>query len=244
MTYENNSCPICHKAFSPYPMGEKDGFAFVACKSCGSVLIDPPIVQDQLDAFYADVQPQITHVADVADTTERMRKILLKLGNDVAGKRFLDILCRHGYAVHAAKKLGMNAKGIDSHEFYASFAREKNGGPEIFDHKTALEYANTGAQADIIFSLESFCEQTDIEAHMAGIAKILAPGGKLYIQEPDGNSFWIPRTFANWIFVDPPLNLNFISKKGMKALLARHGLKIERSFFTWGPFMRLIASKV
>ena len=228
---------------NPYSLGEKNGFAFVACKSCGSVMIDPPFTKDELESFYNDVQPQITHTPDHEKEIGDMKAIITKITKDFSGKRFLDIYCRQGYAVMAAKQLGMDAHGIDSHEFFTEFSKSKIDAA-IFDCKTPSEYAQeTRLQIDLVFSMESFCEQTDLESHVAGIAKLLAPGGKLYIQEPDGNSFWIPRTFTRWVFVDPPLNLNYISKKGMKALLARHGLKIEKSLFTWGPFMRLIVTK-
>lgn len=206
-------------------------------------MVDPPYTSDQLEKFYSEVQPQITHTPDHLAEIDDMKALIAKVYPEFMGKKFLDICCRQGYAVMAAKQLGLDAAGIDSHDFFIDFAKDKIDA-NIFHHKTTTEYAHeTRQQMDLIFSLESFCEQVDIESHTAGLSKLLAPGGKLYIQEPDGNSFWIPRKFTKWVFVDPPLNLNYISKKGMAALLKRHGLKIEKSLFFWGPFMRLVVTK-
>ena len=75
------------------------------------------------------------------------------------------------------------------------------------------------------------------------MAKTIAVSGKIYIEEPDGNSFNVPKRFTDWEFVQPPLNFLYLSKKGIAKLLARHGLKIEKSYFVWAPFMRLIVTK-
>ena len=60
---------------------------------------------------------------------------------------------------------------------------------------------------------------------------------------PDGNSSNLPHSFAKWPLVDPPVNFVYISKKAMMALLGRHGFPVQKMFFTWRPFMRLIAVK-
>ena len=170
----------------------------------------------------------------------QIRKRLEKITRDHAGRRFLDASCRQGYGVLAAKELGFQAHGIDPHDFFIAFAKDKYD-PHLFEQATVQDYAAKGGQADIIYVVEGFCEQPDPDGYMTALSKILAPGGKLYLQEPDGNHLRLPMNFANWSFADPPLNFSYISKKGMEILLHRHGLKVEKSFFTWAPFMRLIA---
>jgi SAM-dependent methyltransferase len=239
MTENLPTCRICKLPFHEYTMGEKNGFKLVACKSCGSVLAEPWPPQEELDRFFGDIQPEIVHLPDPQGEISRIKKLLGKITPGFAGKRFLDISCRQGYAVVAAKELGFQAMGIDPHKFFIDFAKDKYDS-HLFEHATAMDYAARGGQAEVVFSIESFCEQTDPEGAMAALSKILAPGGTLYLQEPDGNNFSLPKNFARWDFVDPPLNFVYISKKGMEILLARHGLKIKQSLFTWGPFMRLI----
>lgn len=224
-------------------MGEKNGYQLVACKSCGSVMTEPWMTVAELDRFFGDVQPEIVHLTNPEDRIASMKRLIRKIaGPAVAGRRFLDISCRQGYAVIAAKELGFNAKGIDPHDFFINFAKDKYDS-QLFEHVTVPDYAARNEKADIVFSIESFCEQTDPDGYMAALSKITAPGGLLYLQEPDGNSFHLPHHFPRWAFVDPPLNFSYLSEKGMLALLARHGFKVRKKFFTWGSFMRLIAVK-
>lgn len=240
MTDNKDTCRICHAPFHPYDMGEKNGYRLTACKTCGSVVADPWPSGAELEQFFGDIQPEIVHLPNPAGEIAYWKKWITKAIPQTAGKRFLDITCRQGYITMAAKELGFQAKGIEPYDFFVSFAKNKYDS-HLFEHITVQDYAARGEQADVIFSVESFCEQTDPESYMAALAKILAPGGVLYIQEPDGNSFHLPRTFTKWNFVDPPINFLYLSEKGMKALLHRHGFKIQRRFFTWGPLMRFIA---
>lgn len=236
-------CRICRKENNPVAMGDKDGYRFIACAACGSVYVDTWMTHEIRDTFFGDIQPQITHVpnpnGEIADTARTIKKIA---NTTTKGRRFLDVNARNGYAVMAAKGLGFDAHGIDSHEFFIEFA-QKTYPPELFTQTSAIDYAAQGKQADVIFTRETFCEQIDPDAFAAALAKILAPGGVIYLEEPDGNSFNVPKYFPSWQMVFPPLNFAYYSKVGMKALLKRHGLKVQKTFFNWRPVMRMLIVK-
>jgi SAM-dependent methyltransferase len=238
-----DKCRICKKTMNAYPMGEKRGFKLFGCNGCGSVMVDPWISQEELDTYFGQVQPQITHLPDVDDVVKDMEKRIKKVVREPKGKTFLDINCRQGYAVAAARNLGMKALGIDAHEFLFKFATEVYD-PDLFKHASVQDYAATDPpKADVVFSIETFCEQPDIEGFTAGLARLVAPGGAVYIEEADGNNFNLPKYFPEWVYVEPPINFVYMSKKGLTSLLARHGLHIQKMFFTWKPMMRLIAGK-
>lgn len=228
----------------PMPMGDRDGYAFFGCPACGSVYIDPWIEKDEQEKFYGEIQPQITHVpnptGEIKDLGKKFKKMLPA---GATGKRFLDVSCRNGYAVMAAKELGFEQpRGIDAHEFFIEFA-QKTYGSDPFTQVSAPEYAAQGHQAEFIFARECICEQTEPDAFVAALSKMLTPGGMLYIEEPDGNHFNTPRQFGNWETVFPPMNLAYYSKKGMTVLLKRHGLKVKKTFFSWRPLMKLVVVK-
>ena len=242
MTEKLANCRICFKPFHEYDMGEKNDYRLIACEACGSVMTDPWPGPADLEKFFGDIQPEIVHLPDPLREIATIKTLLMKITPNFAGRRFLDISCRQGYATTAAKELGFQAKGIDPHDFFITFAKDKYDS-NLFEHISVPEYAARKEQAEVIFSIESFCEQPDPDGYMAALSKILASGGVMYLQEPDGNSFHLPRRFSRWNFVDPPMNFSYISMDGMKALLDRHGLKIQKKFFVWGPFMRLIVVK-
>lgn len=237
---QDSPCRICKKPLYPQPMGEKNGYSLVACKSCGSVMVSPWIEQDELDQFFGDVQPEITHLPDPDAEIKTMVKNITAAAKGVSGKRFLDVSCRQGYGVMAAKQLGFDAKGIDSHDFMIRFA-QKEYDATLFEHVSAVDYAATGVKADVVFSLESLCEQPDPESFVAALAALTAPGGVVYMEEPDGNNFNLPRIFTKWALVEPPLNFLYISKRGLLLLLKRHGFRVKKIFFSWAPMTRLIA---
>ena len=242
MSEEQKTCRFCLQPLNEYDMGEKNGYRLVACEPCGSIAVKPWLTQAKLDEFFGDIQPEAVHSPKPEIKINNARKLIQKITNNFAGRRFLDVSCRQGYAVVAAKKLGFQAKGIDPYEFYTTFAKDKYDA-DMFEHSTVQDYAARGEQAEVVFCVESFCEQLDPEGYMEALSKMIAAGGVLYIQEPDGNSFHIPKKFSDWDYINPPENFSWISEKGIKILLARNGLKIQKKLFTWGPFMRLIVVK-
>jgi SAM-dependent methyltransferase len=238
-----DKCLICHKDLHAYPMGEKEGYKLIACKSCGTVMTNPLVTQAQREAYFGEIDPQITHIPEPSREIERIKKLILKLMPHPAGKRFLDVGCQNGYAVVAAKELGMLSQGIDQHGFFIDFARDKYGA-NLFEQTTAAEYAAAGhPPVDFLYALECFCMQPDPDNFTAALARLITPKGMIYIEEPDGNHFNLPRKFANWPVVWPPINFIYLSRKGMDALLKRHGLKITKKFFNWLPRMRLVVRK-
>lgn len=242
MSEEQKICRICLQPFNEYDMGEKNGYQLSSCESCGSIAVRPWPTQADIDTFFGDIQPEAVHSPNPKREIINAGKLIRKITNNFSGRRFLDVSCRQGYAVVAAKKLGFQAKGIDPYEFFTTFAKDKYDA-DMFEHSTVQDYAARGEQAEVVFCVESFCEQLDPEGYMEALSKMIAAGGVLYIQEPDGNSFHIPKKFSDWDYINPPENFSWISEKGIKILLARNGLKIQKKLFTWGPFMRLIVVK-
>ena len=242
-TTQHPSCRICANPFYPFPVGEKEGYQFISCKACGSVFCEPWPTPSAIEQFYADIQPEIVHIIHPDNKIRFIAKRIAKIiPGELAGKSFLDVSSRQGYTVAAARSLGMKARGIDPFLFFAEFARQ-NYGIESFENKTLVEDVKDGKTADLVFCIQAFCEQTDPNAFAAALAQSVSPGGTIYIEEPDGNHFNVPRYFSSWPIVEPPINFLYPSKKGMEKLLARHGLKIKKSFFTWAPYMRLIVVK-
>lgn len=241
-----SKCRVCQGDFVPHPMGSKNNWSFVACKLCGSVMVDPWPTTDELEQYFADIQPEVVHRPDYLGQIAAAKKEISKIIRDPAGKTFLDPCCRYGYAVEAAWELGMKQPlGTDPHDFFHRFGQQKYPSHQ-FLHSSAETLATDNAHKgkyDLIYLQEAFCESLDPNALAAAIAALLAPGGKAYIEEPDGNHFNVPKDFTRWAFVDPPFNFLYISKNGMQKLLSRHGLKIEKTYFSWRPALRMIVTR-
>lgn len=237
-------CPICQKAYFPFPMGEKNGYLLESCRACGSVMTRPLVTQEHLDKFFGEVQPVATHLTEPDIEISINESMITKAcPGEIKGKRFLDVASRQGYGVVAARNLGMEPMGISQHEFFTKFAQEVYS-PDLYKHTSLQDYAASDPpKADFILAQETFTEQPDIEGYMAALARVLAPNGVIYIEEADGNSFNLPKRFSEWAYVEPPLNFIYYSKKGLTSVLNRHGLAVQKMFFTWKPMMRMVVGK-
>ena len=238
---DTTSCIVCHGNFNPYSVGDKDGYNLVSCRTCGSVITDPRPTDEALEKYYGDIQPEAVHAVNPEVVITKATKILGKaLPVPVAGKdMLLDIHAQRGYITVAASKLGWKAVGLNAQEFLYRFATT-NYGEENFIYSDVVTFAaEISDKFNVIIAINAFNEARDLDAFTAALAKLLAPGGVIYLEEPDGNHFNTPRDFAGWAMVEPPITSVILSKKGLTKLLARHGLVIKHAFFTWlRPFVR------
>ena len=57
--FADHDCILCKKPFFPFPMGEKNGCILHACKNCGTVMTEPLVAKDELDAFGPLGKPEV-----------------------------------------------------------------------------------------------------------------------------------------------------------------------------------------
>ena len=121
---------------------------------------------------------------------------------------------------------------------------QKNFGKVHFQNINIKDYASAHEQADIVYCSNVIEKLVDPESFIAEAKKLLAPGGILYLSTPDGNHFMIPSNFPNWKRVSPPDHIVFFSKKGLKTLLERNGLKVEKFQFSLRPQIRALVKHI
>lgn len=231
---DTNACIICHGPYQPYDLGDKDGYRLLSCRACGSIIVDPWPTEEALEKFYGDIQPEAVHATSPDAMINTAVKILGKaLPAPAPGKDLLlDVSAQRGYTVAAALKMGWKAVGLNQHEFLHRFATGAYG--DYFVESDLVTFAaEVTDKFNVIVVTNAFTQARDPDAFAAALESLLAPGGMIYIEEPDGNHFNTPRDVAGWSLVEPPITCAIPSKKGLTKLLARHGLGIKHSFFTW-----------
>src|SRR5690349_10421990 len=107
---ETKRCRICQKPFNEYQLGQKNAYSLVACQDCGSISAEPWPTPEVVTKAYGDIQPEVVHVP-YPDAEIKHRKKLFAgiMPGSGHGKKFLDVACRQGYGVLAAKELGFEA---------------------------------------------------------------------------------------------------------------------------------------
>ncbi len=237
------ACKACHNALNPdRTLGEKNGYALLRCEGCGSVTVDPFPSVEELVAFYQSYKGTTNYRAKETSKIRRASRRIAYLREMTPGKVFLDVGCNYGFTVKAALALGLDAKGIDIDET-AVKASQESFGADNFRTIAVQDYANEGHKADIIYTSEVVEHVHDPDAFIDAIAKILSPGGVLYLTTPDAGHWRVPRSFLKWPTVTPPEHITYFTRLGITRLLNAHGLKVEKFFFAWKPGMRLVARK-
>lgn len=243
MDTNDHWCRACHGR-TLTNIGQKDGFNLLRCRDCATVIVDPYPTDDELNAFYQNYMLTGSYLKKLDRKLARGRgRVKRMLRHKTVGKRFLDIGCSVGTVCAAAHQLGLKPHGIDLDADAVGHARKLFGPHATFEAAPIAALAARGEQYDMIYMSEVVEHVNDPDAFMGHVAQVLAPGGMLYLTAPDGAHFGVPKDFASWGMVNPPNHLTFFSRKGIRQLLMRHGLRIQGFSIAFKPGLKLIAFK-
>lgn len=235
-------CHICDG--SQYTdRGRREPYALHQCKECGTVVIDPLPTSDELAAAYTKYAMTASYQTRKHKKIRRSRRRLLRLRKYVTGNRVLDVGCNLGYTVAAALELGMDASGIDIDPDTIALAQREFGN-DRFAAVTVEEFAERGETFDIVYTAETIEHSLNPHSFMAALAKLLNPGGLLYLTTPDAGHMRVPGVFSDWNEVDPPFHIYLMTKSALMLMLDRHGLSLVKFQINLKPGIRLLARKV
>lgn len=235
-------CPACLHTDATHT-GSKSGYDLYRCTLCRTVRVSPLPSDEQLHAYYTSYAGTCDYTKKRTSKLKRSRTRIRRLMGMHHGIDFLDVGCNYGFAVAAAAELGLNAQGIDIDETAVQASRKEFGTLGAFDCSTVQDYAATGATADIVYTSEVIEHTPDPNSFTAAMQRILKPGGLLFLTTPDAGHCRVPSDFTQWSHANPPEHLVYFSKKGMRAMLERHGLRDVRFRFKLKPGMSLTARK-
>ncbi len=120
----------------------------------------------------------------------------LRLLGDVAGRRVLELGCGGGQCSIAFARQGARATGIDLSDEQIAFARglaEEQGAVAAFEQGDAAELDRFAAASfDIVFSAYALHYVLAIEQCLAGVSRVLVPGGLFVfsLDHPMREVFW------------------------------------------------------
>lgn len=238
----NPSCKACNTPLSSnLSVGKSNGYDLLRCPSCASVTVNPWPTVEQLINFYQSYKGTTDYRKKQDRKIARAKARIRKLMRRTKGRRLLDIGSNYGFTIKAALDLGLDAKGIDIDATAVAASVESFG--NHFETVSVQDYAARGEQADIIYTAEVVEHVPDPDSFIAAVAKILAPSGVLYLTTPDAGHFRVPKDFTSWYSVMPPEHITYFTRRGLTRLCNKHGLEIEKFFFSLKPGIRMIARK-
>jgi 2-polyprenyl-3-methyl-5-hydroxy-6-metoxy-1,4-benzoquinol methylase len=238
-------CPICEVAPTKY-LGRRGGEAHRQnlgvecevwrCQECGLTFPNPmPIPLGGLDQHYA-VSPDEYfqhHATEQKNLYVSMLMQQLKSLKDESGT-LLDIGAGRGELLSAAMKEGWRAVGIETSSTFAAYAAQHTGAEIRREPLEECSFADESFDAVVLGAvLEHLYDPDQV---IEEIARILRPGGVLFIDVPNeqGLYFRIGNLYQrlrlrDWVVnlapTFSPFHVFGFSPKSLRALLSKHGLQ-------------------
>lgn len=229
------SCPGCAGSTARRYLAFR-GRAIAECIGCGLLSTWPRAEAETAkrrysDAYYAGESASRFRVP-VADRVMRVFRhrrayALAKVLGDVAGKRILDIGCGRGHTLLALRRMGADVFGTQLSAPAARAAAGLIGAERVFTGE--LEHAGYGPASFDAVTLWHVLEHVSEPFRvLTEIARILKPGGLLYVEVPNAGG-WTARSYGvDWLAYDITHHVSHFTPASLAALAHRAGFTIAR----------------
>ena len=211
------TCPLCAH---PRALGLfwKTGVPFHACRRCGVVTRGGPPEADTYDDYF----PDLTHALPPL-TRRRYEDLLRSLARYRETGRFLDVGCGGGFLVEAARDLGWRAEGVEPSRPAVAFGRSLGLDLHL---GTLDDHAFDAGAYDLITMMEVIEHVGDPVSLVRGAARLLRPGGALYLTTPNWGSFsrrflgkrWFPIAREHLVLFDPATIRDALRRGGLEPI--------------------------
>lgn len=226
------SCPVCG-APGAAPRLRKGGIEILSCAACGTGFWEPGPRFDPgsiYDARYFEGADHAAGYDDYASLEGALRATfacrLRALGPPPReGARLLDLGPAYGFAVSEARRAGWRAVGLELSAAAATRAAPVTGagGIAVGDAQRAPFREGSFDAVTLWDVIEHLAAP---HAAIAEVARVLRPGGRLALTTGDVGSLVARLSGSRWHLYTLPEHLFFYSRKGLRTLLAAHGLRV------------------
>jgi len=235
------NCPLCDNVFSEQ-IGVKDNFDIYQCLDCGFRYVDPYPSPKQLAEYYTNYQGVAGYNKHLSKKiiTGKWKIRSMKKYCASEPKSFIDVGCNLGYNVEAARKLGLDATGIDIDVPTIEIANR------YFPHCKfeAISSEEIERSFDLVFCTEVIEHLTTIQTFVASLRKICTTGGILYLTTPDAGYWKVSKDFVSWKKVVPPEHLGWFDRKTIKYILEKNGFSVKKFFWSHRANLQVIAQAI
>lgn len=195
------------------------------CRRCGTACRHPQPPREELDEHYsadyygADNVKFIGVIERVIEwqTRKRAAGIDKQIGHS---GRILEIGCGRGLLLLELAKLGHECHGTERSELAARRARA-TGGIHVYT-KPLEECGFPEGSFDFVILWHVLEHLTDPAQTLQLLAKILRPGGVLWLEVPNLSSWQAQVSGMNWFHLDAERHLFHFTADGLQRLLVRH----------------------
>lgn len=237
------ACPRCaadayltlFRAEDRFGSANSPRFHIVECSRCALIRLDPMPSAAEAAAFYPDNywwKPDSSTSGRLAEIYRQLVLIdhahFVTRGIDRSGL-ILDVGCGGGSLVHALRKRGLKAFGLDPAVGAARSA-----------HRRYDQYVVSGMVPQAPFKPGTFSTITlcrvlehvpDPIELLKGLGRLLQPGGKLFVQIPNAACWQFLLLGKRWSGLDAPRHLIHFRTADLEEILEATGFEVRRRKF-------------
>lgn len=215
------------------------------CHGCGTVHMWPMPTLEDIKALYADAYDGASesYFAKVDKKMKRSRGRIGALKKLTSGRRFLDVGSNGGFMVEAAREAGFDATGVEIDPVSVEYARTHYGANTYFCGPVEDFVPEDGQGFDLIYSSEVIEHVLDPNSFVAAMARLLNPGGVVFITTPDISHWRRPKDIEKWDAFCPPSHCLYFTPASLAGLLQRHGLVVDGKKWAFKPGIKMWARK-
>lgn len=223
-------CPLCG-ASEHESLFAKNGFTFVRCRSCDLVFVNPQLEEEAVleqyrtaatnDLWFDVLTSERQQELDRAKFTEILDEL------DPYRGKLLDVGCAIGLFLHLAAERGWDGIGLEP----AARAREHAQavyGLDLRDEELAKAGFADGS-FDAVALLSVLEHATDPLALLRDCARVLRPGGALYVIVPNVESLVCRVVGSGTRTFDGRNHLVYFSPSTLADALGRAGFEVVRT---------------
>jgi SAM-dependent methyltransferase len=235
----SSSCPICEgeQLAALFEVQAWARYEMVQCSTCEAVFSSPRPTSEELNTFYTSEYFKrsdndghgYSDYRSMAEANARRMWHQLKeyapLG-EVAPKRVLDVGCATGGFLAEAKKDGWECVGVELSQYAVDVARSEFGIDALQGDAflPALE-ENTFGLVTMWHVLEHLIDPI---ATLQRARDLLTPGGLLFVELPNWDSFGRVVKGSGWKQIKPPEHINYLSPRSLRVAAERASLEVIR----------------
>jgi SAM-dependent methyltransferase len=218
---ESRPCPACREPTSD-ALGRVAGFQIRSCGRCRTLFTSQLPRADESADYYASFYAEGRDIEVPAFVFDQLRDLARSLAGYRTTERWLDIGCGSGTLLRAAGAEGWDAIGTEIAPAVVEAMRA-----EGLDARLGLtqDLDLPSGGFDVISAIEVLEHVPDPDALIAEAARLLRPGGVLYITTPHGRGISGRLLGKDWSVVAPPEHLQLFSSRGIRSAMSRGGLR-------------------
>lgn len=241
-------CPLCGREGGSELYRHRG--RIVQCRFCGLVRRDPvPSAQDLLELYRSSDYFRLSaangigygdYFADelIYRPYFRRKFELLSRFRRPPGT-LLEIGAAAGYALDEARRSGWDVRGLEVSASAASYARTRFG---LIVEEGGITDVPIDSTWDVIVAFQTIEHLPDVRGALRALARVLKPGGVLFLTTPDHGSFVRLAMRRFWPSYRPE-HLVYFDRRRLRSLLATEGfrsLSIRSDRPLWVPLQRLV----